>query len=87
MKAYNLISSKGNKVANQIEIYSDDAVYFQSYNSIIVKKYNDGRIELDEYYWNYSKTTAKYRNYFLNEGINETRKKIASGIYKLVNLN
>lgn len=87
MKAYNLISSKGNKVVNQIEIYSDDAIYFQSYNSIIVKKYKDGRIELDEYYWNYSKTTAKYRKHFLNEGINETRKKIKAGIYKLVNLN
>lgn len=87
MKVKNMYSPKGNQVANQFEIYCNDGVIFQSYNSLIAKIYNDGRIELDEYYWNYSKTTAKYRNIFLSEGINETRKKIESGIYKLVNLN
>jgi hypothetical protein len=47
----------------------------------------DGSIVLDNYYWDYSVTTGRYRNEFLNEGIAETRKKIASGEYQLTNLN
>lgn len=69
---------------------------FQSYDSIIVVRtvwgenaIKGGRIdiELDESAWNYSVTTGKYRNQFLGEGIEETRRKIKSGEYKLVNLN
>lgn len=63
---------------------------FQSYNSIIavITKWEDEtRIELDETYWNYSKTTGKYRNLFLNEDRKTTEKKIKNGEYKLTNLN
>ena len=38
-------------------------------------------------YWNYSVTTSKYRNQFLNETTKETQAKINSGEYKLVDLN
>ena len=49
---------------------------------------NNGKTFLDEYYWDYSTTTGKYRNMFLgNWGINEAREKIKSGEYKLKNLN
>ena len=61
--------------------------FFQSYNSIIVKRVKNGKTYLDERYWNYSKTTGKYRNLFLGETKKETEKKIASGEYVLVNLN
>lgn len=71
---------------NQFVIYTDDAILFQSYNSIIAKKEN-GQICLDERYWDYSKTTGKYRNQFLGETKKETEKKIKSRVYKLVNLN
>ena len=37
MKITNLTSNKGNTIANQFEIRSETAVYFQSYQSIIVK--------------------------------------------------
>ena len=87
MKVYNMESPNGNKVANQFEIYTDEGRYFQSYNSIIAFIDNNGKTFLDEYYWDYSKTTGKYRNIFLNEGIVETRKKIKSGEYKLKELN
>ena len=80
-------SPNGNKVANQFEIYTDEGKYFQSYRSIIAFKDNKGQVFLDDYYWDYSKTTGKYRNIFLNEGIVETRKKIKSGEYKLKELN
>jgi len=87
MKVYNMESPNGNKVANQFEIYTDEGKYFQSYRSIIAFKDNKGQVFLDDYYWDYSKTTGKYRNLFLNEGIVETRKKIKSGEYKLKQLN
>ena len=87
MKVQNMTSTNGNKVANQFIIYGNNSdVYFQSYKSIIVKM-NDDEVQLDKKYWNYSNTTGKYRNIFLNETIKDTRKKIKSGEYKLVDLN
>ena len=86
MKVYNMTSNNGNKVSNQFIIEDKNKTYFQSYNSIIVLNKN-GKITLDSYYWDYSVTTGKYRNQFLNEGIAETRKKIKERIYKLANLN
>ena len=75
-------------IANQFIIRTPKGVYFQSYNSIIAFKPNDNRrIQLDSYYWDYSRTTGKYRNQFLNEGIAETRAKIKRKEYLLTNLN
>jgi len=91
MKTENMTSTNGNRVANQF-IITDDKTneYFQSYRSMIVKKDYEGetvQVFLDQKYWNYSNTTGKYRNIFLNETIKDTRKKIKSGEYKLVDLN
>ena len=87
MKTENMTSTSGNKVANQFIINDDNGnTFFQSYRSVIVKL-NGDEVELDQKYWNYSNTTGKYRNIFLNENITETRKKIKSGEYKLVDLN
>lgn len=87
MKVQNMTSSRGNTVANQFIINDKDGEYFQSYDSIIVHKDNNGNISLDEFYWDYSVTTGKYRNQFLGETKKETQHKIDSGIYKLTNLN
>jgi hypothetical protein len=102
MNVQNMTSSNGNKVANQFVITNDDKEqYYQSYNSIIVKighdiiDKNDGitvkgvsiNTYLDKKYWNFSNTTSKYRNKFLNETTKETIAKIKSGEYKLVDLN
>ena len=81
-----MTSSAGNKVANQFIITDKGDQYFQSYKSIIAKK-SKGLIYLDPVYWDYSRTTGKYRNQFLGEGIAETRKKIKTGEYILKNLN
>ena len=82
----------GHPVANQFEIRTEEGTYFQSYRSIIAfRPYNHikygATIILDETYWDYSRTTGKYRNEFLGEGIAETRRKIKTGEYKLSNLN
>jgi hypothetical protein len=87
MKTQNMTNTNGNKVANQFIINDDNGnTFFQSYKSIIVKLNGDD-VELDQKYWNYSNTTGKYRNIFLNETIKDTRKKIKSGEYKLTDLN
>jgi len=88
MKVCNMLSKKtGRPVANQFIVIDDNGYeYFQSYNSIICKMVR-GIVYLDEYYWDYSKTTSKYRNIFLCKSTLEIKAKIASGEYKLVNLN
>ena len=99
MRVENMTSARGNSVPNQFIIRSKshspdqvayDTVVFQSYGSIIVKRvYGNHKCKtfLDARYWDYSRTTGKYRNQFLGEGIAETRKKIASGEYILTDLN
>ena len=90
MKVQNITSNNGNKIANQFVITDDqNNKYFQSYNSIIVKidGYYRDKIYLDQKYWNYSNTTGKYRNIFLNETIKDTRAKIKNGTYILTDLN
>ena len=77
----------GKPVANQFIIYTTEGNYFQSYDSVIAFKGDDNKITLDEYCWDYSRTTGVYRNQFLGEGIADTRSKIESGEYKLADLN
>ncbi len=88
MKVSNFTSNNGNTIANQFLITEKNKQTFQSYKSIIaVRNYKTQKTYLDEYFWDYSATTGKYRNQFLGEGIAETRKKIENGEYKLKNLN
>ena len=97
MKVQNITSNNGNKIANQFIITDNDngnkKEYFQSCNSMIVKKIYDHlgcdvvETFLDQKYWNYSNTTGKYRNIFLNETIKDTRAKIKNGTYILTDLN
>ena len=76
-----------NNVKNQFIITTKDGIYLQSYNSIIAFKSKDGKTYLDNYYWDYSTTTGRYRNMFLNETKKETENKIKDGTYILTNLN
>ena len=86
MKVQNMTSNNGNKIANQFVIYTDNGSIFQSYNSTIVK-IDSGKTYLDKNTWDYSKTTGKYRNIFLNESKKDTEAKIKSGQYILTDLN
>jgi hypothetical protein len=90
MKISNFTNSKGNKVANQFIINDSEFTLFQSYDSVIIKTtFEDGKrvVYLDSNYWDYSKTTGKYRNLFLGENKKATELKIKNNIYKLTNLN
>ncbi len=82
------------KATDQYIITDGLVEYFQSYDSIVAKRErvivgveDDKIITLDINYWNYSNNTIKYRNMFLNETTKETKSKIKSGEYVLVNLN
>ena len=100
MKVRNMTGRTGREVANQFIITNNEwdkngihchTETFQSYDSFIVQIRNNGlagrTVFLDETYWDYSKTTGKYRNQFLGEDKVTTQAKINSGEYKLVNLN
>ena len=85
----------GNPVANQFIIRTDDTYTFQSYDSIIAKVTSDGEVFLDSVYWDYSRTTSKYRNEFLQmmgqltctEPTKQTKRLIKDGQFKLTDLN
>lgn len=90
MKVSNMTGKNGRSVPNQYVINTiENGVpvrVFQSYCSTIAKIIED-EVFLDEHFWDYSRTTSKYRNQFLDETTNQTQAKIKSGQYKLVNLN
>ena len=83
----NMRSYKGNFIANQFIIVINDMTIFQSYDSTIAIVYRNGDIVLDEVYWDYSRTTAKYRNKFLNLDTSEINSRIKDGSITLANLN
>ena len=76
-----------NNRPNQFLIVTPEGHYFQSYESLIAMRDNKGKIYLDKNYWDYSTTTGKYRNIFLNENKKLTMDKIKNNTYVLVNLN
>lgn len=92
-KVRSLCSPKtGREVPNQFVIFIGDREYFQSYSSIIgyidrSDKSGSVEIVLDENYWDYSRTTTKYRNEWLGWDTAKTRENIAKGVIKLANLN
>lgn len=93
MRVQNMLNSKGNRVANQFILNSDDGktTHFQSYDTIIVQhkvnKNGEVKTTLDKNAWDYSKTTARYRNLFLGETTEEIKSKLDAGVYRLKELN
>ena len=85
-KVENMESINGNLVPNQFILWTESGKVFQSYNSIIVAIV-DGIVYLDEVYYNYSRTTSKYRNQFLRRTTKEIEQRIKEGTYILTNLN
>lgn len=92
IKVNNLESPRsGNPVANQYEITTNKHYIFQSYGTTIAKKERGfmGKVILDPYYWNYSRTTLKYLKQFLGVNLSskEIEERIKNGTYKTANLN
>lgn len=85
---------------NQVVItYANGDEAFYSYGRLIALKESEPRYMdtfgdspicrtyLNVNAWDYSRTTGKYRNIFLNETKRETEKKIKSGAYILKDLD
>jgi hypothetical protein len=64
MQVQNMVSRKGNKVANQFEIYGNGYIVFQSYSTVIAV-IKERTLYVDKAY--YSNTTSKYLNIFKND--------------------
>lgn len=79
-------TSCGYRSPTQYIIDTGKSEIFQSYDTIVAKR-EKGITYLDKNHWAHSYTSARYRNRFLDENIQETRKKIINGTYKLVDLN
>ena len=76
MKVRNMTSPKtGREVANQFIIENGNITLFQSYTSPIIEIDRDNLTITVYSDWNYSRTTGKYRNKFLDD----------EGFYELVN--
>ena len=90
MKIEPMTSHSGKPVQNQFIIFTQEATFFQSYQTIIAKNTVEGRKRvtyLDEKYWNYSRTTSRYLAAFLGEPIKTVREHVKSGKYRLTDLN
>lgn len=86
-----MLTSSGKPAKDQYVVtYDDGSTAFESYGTTIAVRpvdYPKKPIRLDRDKWNYSITTARYRNRFLGEATAATRKRIKSGQYVLANLN
>ena len=66
MKVENMTSAKtGKAISNQFLIQDKGYIWFQSYKSTIGIVTPDNILLLDKDKWDYSRTTAKYRNAFV----------------------
>jgi hypothetical protein len=69
--------------ANHVVVKTHDRRVLFSYDTEIASMHNNGVVTLTKD-WNYSRTTSKFRNQFLDETLKETQAKLISGEYKLV---
>lgn len=87
-----LINDNGNAAANQFVIKTENATYFQSYNSVICKL--DGINVILSRNWDYSNTTRKHlyiffrqNGYYNLSSAKEVRDAIKNGIVTLENVS
>lgn len=70
-------------VNNQFEIITEEGIYFQSYDSVVAFKSNNGRVVLGEDY-RYSRTTMKYLIQFLGvDSIKHVDREIEAGNWSI----
>ena len=63
----NLIGLNGNPVVNQFVINTENAIYFQSYRSIVCRIDRKTKQVVLSSHWDYSTTTSKYLYKFLRD--------------------
>ena len=84
----NMPTARGKKAPNQFKLYYKNGVLLKSYEKIIAIKFLNtvederlkGKVVLGCYY-DYSSTTGKYRNAFLQESLKYTRHQLEVGTH------
>jgi len=70
-------SNKGRTVPNQYVMRLNNCNVFQSYETVIaIHDYKENVVYLNEDYYDYSRTTARYRNKFFDLTTKEIKEKI-----------
>ena len=82
-----MLSRGGNPTPNQLIMSDPYGETFVSYGTKIAFRSITNKVVLDKNYWDYSRTTGKYRNEFLGMGVEDCRKGIKDGSIQLVDLN
>tara|TARA_R110002012_G_scaffold196301_1_gene364725 strand:+ start:812 stop:1111 length:300 start_codon:yes stop_codon:yes gene_type:complete len=91
-KSHGFRNPHTNKIVNNhhvINLWNDKKeilTRFYSYGTCIIQVINS-KVKLDIHYYNYSRTTSKYRNMYLQLDSKQIAEKIASGEIELANLN
>ena len=82
----NMKSNKERTVPNQYVIRLNNCSVFQSYATVIaIHDYDLDEVYLNKEYYNYSKTTSRYRNKYLGLNTKQIEQKIKSKEFVLVN--
>ena len=75
----------GRPVKNQYVIHTPEGRYFQSYAAMVAfQDHLNTTTLLDKRYWRYSRTTMKYLEQFLGQGMKQIIEHVESGYYRLV---
>tara|TARA_R110002126_G_scaffold165824_2_gene313621 strand:- start:617 stop:961 length:345 start_codon:yes stop_codon:yes gene_type:complete len=74
-------------IAKKQWIEKKELVHHEDENHPTMETRTEKKVYLDKTFWDYSVTTGKYRNIFLDETKKETQKKIDNGTYILTDLN
>lgn len=77
-----MITRGGNSAANQFTIQTSEGTYLQSYNSVVAFKSHLGTYLGPDY--NYSRTTSRYVNNFLNTTSTRLKADITTGRVKVL---
>jgi hypothetical protein len=68
---------------NQFIIRTDNEVFFQSYDKVVLKIDIKGNVYLT-HFWNYSKTTSKFVTKVLGLSSKDIKKRLDLNVYTLV---
>lgn len=79
---YNLLTKFGNPSPNAVVALEDDLLVLRHYGTRVAAKDLQGRLILFTA-WDYSTTTAQYRNQFTGLDLRQTRKGLANGTITL----
>ncbi len=87
VRVEHMLGRTGRPIVDQVVVFHTPCLCdFFSYGRHVVQ-IRGGQVTLDPRWWNYSRTTGKYRAQFLGEDTATTQAKIDAGEYTLAELD